>query len=128
MSKPAPEKKPAERKQTDYSTLESVNLSFNRPAKWYMYIVKQALQKRQTVDIRARPLGAAQVVRVAEALKRLGYITYQKYYTITQVNEGRLQRYIVVTVKKTKDFDKLYEQREEERKKMIEEKEKAEKK
>ena len=127
MSKPQ-ETKPAERKQTDFSKLETVTLSFNRPAKWYMYVVKQVLRTRETVDIRARPLGAAQVVRVAEALKRLGYITYQKYYTITQVNEGRLQRYIVVTVKKTKDFDKLYEQREEERKKMIEEKEKAEKK
>ena len=127
-SKPQTQEKPKERTPTDYSKLETINLSFNRPAKWYMYIVKQSLKARETVDIRARPLGAAQVVRVAEALKRLGYITYQKYYTITQVNEGRLQRYIVVTVKKTKDFDKLYAQREEERKKMIEEKEKAEKK
>ena len=127
-SKPPAQEKPKERPPTDYSKLETVNLSFNRPAKWYMYIVKQVLKAKETVDIRARPLGAAQVVRVAEALKRLGYITYQKYYTITQVNEGRLQRSIVVTVKKTKEFDKLYEQRVEERKKMIEEKEKAEKK
>ena len=82
-SKPAPSDKKTERPPTDYTKLETVNLSFNRPAKWYMYIVKQDLQHRDTVDIRARPLGAAQVVRVAEALKRLGYITYQKYYTTT---------------------------------------------
>ncbi len=128
MSKPAPEKKPAERKQTDYSTLESVNLSFNRPAKWYMYVVKQALKSRETVDIKARPLGAAQVVRVAEALKRLGYITYDKYFTNTVVENGRLQRFITVTVRKTKDFQKLYDAREEERKKMLESKEKKEEK
>ncbi len=128
MSKPAPEKKPAERKQTDYSTLESVNLSFNRPAKWYMYVVKQALKSRETVDIKARPLGAAQVVRVAEALKRLGYITYQKYYTTTTLQEGKLQRYIVVTVKKTSNFQKLYDEREAERKKLVESREKKEEK
>ena len=128
MSKPVPEKKPAERKQTDYSTLESVNLSFNRPAKWYMYVVKQALKSRETVDIKARPLGAAQVVRVAEALKRLGYITYDKYFTNTVVENGRLQRFITVTVRKTKDFQKLYDAREEERKKMLESKEKKEEK
>ena len=127
MSKPV-EKKPTEKKQTDYSTLESVNLSFNRPAKWYMYVVKQALKSRETVDIKARPLGAAQVVRVAEALKRLGYITYDKYFTNTVIENGRLQRFITVTVRKTKDFQKLYDAREEERKKMLESKEKKEEK
>ena len=115
-----------ERKQADFTKLEVVNLSFNRPAKWYMYVVKQVLKTRETVDIRARPSGAAQVVRVAEALKRLGYITYVKYQTTTVVNEGRLQRYIVVTVKKTKDFDKLFDEREKERNKMLDEKKKNE--
>ena len=127
MSKPQGDTKP-ERKQTDFSKLETVTLSFNRPAKWYMYVVKQVLRTRETVDIRARPLGAAQVVRVAEALKRLGYITYVKYYTTTVVTEGRLQRYIIVTVKKTKEFQTLYDQREAERKKNMEEQEKKEKK
>ena len=127
-SKPTPSDKKNEKPQTDYTKLETVNLSFNRPAKWYMYIVKQALQSRNTVDIRARPLGAAQVVRVAEALKRLGYITYQKYFTTTVLQEGKLQRYIVVTVKKTDNFQKLYEEREAERKKMVESREKKEEK
>ena len=125
MSTSKPADKP-ERKQADFTKLEVVNLTFNRPAKWYMYVVKQVLKSRETVDIRARPSGAAQVVRVAEALKRLGYITYVKYQTTTVVNEGRLQRYIVVTVKKTKDFDKLFTERENERNKMLEEKKKNE--
>ena len=127
MSKPQTEK-PAEKKQTNFAELDKVNLSFNRPAKWYMYVVKQALKSKEQVDIRARPLGAAQVVRVAEALKRLGYITYVKYMTTTTVTDGRLQRYIVVTVKKTKDFQKLYDEREAERKKNMEEQEKKDKK
>ena len=120
------ETKPAERKPTDFSKLETVTLSFNRPAKWYMYVVKQVLRTRETVDIRARPLGAAQVVRVAEALKRLGYITYEKYFTSTVIDRERLQRFITVKVKKTKDFQKLFDQREAERAKMLESKEKKE--
>ncbi len=87
-----------------------------------MYIVKQVLLHREQCDIKARPNGAAQVVRVAEALKRLGYLTYVKYQTKTVIGDNnRLQRFIIVTVKKTKDFQKLYDKREEERKKIIEE-------
>ena len=123
-----PETKPPERKQADYTKLDTVTLSYNRPAKWYMYIVKQVLKTRDSCDIRARPLGAAQVVRVAEALKRLGYITYEKYFTSTVVEKERLQRFITVKVKKTKDFQKLYDQREAERAKMMEAQEKKEEK
>ena len=123
-----PETKPAERKQADYTKLDTVTLSYNRPAKWYMYVVKQVLKTRDSCDIRARPLGAAQVVRVAEALKRLGYITYEKYFTSTVINKDRLQRFITVKVKKTKDFQKLYDQREAERAKMLESQEKKEEK
>lgn len=106
--------------ETDYSKLDAVNLSFRRPAKWYMYVVKRVLKEKMTVDIRARPSAAAQVVRVAEALKRLGYVSYNKYYTTSTVVNGSLQRFIVVNVKKTDQFDKLYDAREEERKKRLE--------
>ena len=123
-----PETKPPEKKQSDYTKLDTVTLSYNRPAKWYMYIVKQVLKTRDSCDIRARPLAAAQVVRVAEGLKRLGYITYEKYFTTTVVDKDRLQRFIVVKVKKTKDFQKLFDQREEERNKMMEAQKKEEKK
>jgi hypothetical protein len=101
--------------QTDFSKLDAVNLSFRRPAKWYMYVVKKVLKDKNTVDIKARPSAAAQVVRVAEALKRLGYVSYVRYYTTSVVTDGALQRFIVVTVKKTPEFDKLYDAREEER-------------
>ena len=124
MSKP--ETKQPERKQADYTKLDTVTLSYSRPAKWYMYVVKQVLKTRDSCDIRARPLGAAQVVRVAEALKRLGYITYEKYFTSTVVDKERLQRFITVKVKKTKDFQIFYDQREAERSKMLESQEKKE--
>ena len=123
-----PETKAPERKQADYTKLDTVTLSYNRPAKWYMYVVKQVLKTRDSCDIRARPLGAAQVVRVAEALKRLGYITYEKYFTSSVIDNGRLQRFITVKVKKTKDFQKLYDERESERAKLLEAQKKKEEK
>jgi hypothetical protein len=118
-SKTPVDKKQEERKQVDFSTLDTVNLTFRRPAKWYMYVVKQVLKTKEQIDIRARPLAAAQVVRVAEALKRLGYITYVKYQTTTIIHEGKLQRFIVVTVKKTANFDTLFKEREDERAKKL---------
>ena len=107
------------RQEVDYSTLDKVNISFKRPAKWYMYVVKRVLKHKQSVDIRARPSAAAQVVRVCEALKRLGYLSYGNYYTTSSVEEKGLQRFLVVNVKKTKEFDKLYNEREVEREKIV---------
>lgn len=107
------------RQEVDYSTLDKVNISFKRPAKWYMYVVKRVLKTKEKVDIRARPSAAAQVVRVCEALKRLGYVTYNNYYTHSVIDGSVLQRFLVVSVKKTPGFDKLYDEREVERQKTI---------
>ena len=109
-----------ERKQVDFSTLDVINLTYRRPAKWYMYVAKQVLKTKPKIDIRARPMAAAQVVRVAEALRRLGYITYVSYKTTTTLVEGRLQRFLVVSVKKTENFDKLYDEAEAARAKRLE--------
>ena len=62
MSKP--ETKQPERKQADYSKLDTVTLSYSRPAKWYMYVVKQVLKTRDTCDIRTRPLEAAGLPKI----------------------------------------------------------------
>ncbi len=43
------------RQEVDYSTLDTVNVSFRRPAKWYMYVVKRVLALKNAVEVRARP-------------------------------------------------------------------------
>ena len=107
------------KESTDLSKLEHINISFSKPVKWYMYFIKLVLKTRENIDIRARPFGAAKAIRIVEALKRLGYISYEKYYTSTLVNDGKLQRYLIVNVRKTKDFQKLFDEREAERKKIL---------
>ena len=109
-----------ERKKTDLSKLEYINISLKRPVKWYMYIIKLVLKTRESVNIKSRSIGAAQAIRVVEALKKLGYIYYVKYYTTTMIEDGKLERCIIINVKKTKDFQKLFDEREAERKKILE--------
>ena len=109
----------AERQETDYSKLDAVNVSFRRPAKWYMYVVKRVLKEKATTVIRARPSAAAQSVRVAEALKKLGYLEITNYSTTTVVDNRGLDRFLVINVQRTKDFNKLFDAREEERKKFL---------
>lgn len=111
------------RQEVDYATLEKVNISYRRPAKWYMYVIKRVLRTKDIIDALARPSAAAQLVRVIEALIRLGYITILSQGTISQIHDGIVQRFLIVKIKKTANFDKLYDAREEERKKIIESKE-----
>jgi hypothetical protein len=108
-----------ERKETDYAKLDAVNVSFRRPAKWYMYVVKRVLKEKATTVIKARPSAAAQTIRVAEALKRLGYLEITDYSTQTVSDERGLDRFLVINVTRTANFDKLYNAREEERAKML---------
>ena len=105
--------------ETDYSKLEAVNISFRRPAKWYMYVVKRVLKEKPTTVIRARPSAAAQSIRVAEALKRLGYLDITNYSTSTVSDQRGLDRFLTINVSRTQNFNKLYDAREEERKKML---------
>ncbi len=112
------------RPETDYSKLEAVNVSFRRQAKWYMYVVKRVLHEKSSTVIKARPSAAAQAIRVAEALKRLGYLSITDYSTCTVVDNRGLDRFLTINVTRTNEFMKLYDQREEERKKIIETQEK----
>ncbi len=114
------------RQETDYSKLEAVNVSFRRQAKWYMYVTKRVLKEKSSTVIKARPSAAAQAIRVAEALKRLGYLEINNYTTCTVSDSRGLDRLLNVFVTKTNDFDKLYNEREDERKKMLENQEKKE--
>ena len=113
-------KHPETRHEVDYSKLDCVQISFRRPVKWYMYVVKRVLKEHETTVIKARPSAAAQTIRVAEALKKLGYLEITNYSTETVADSRGLDRFLSLNVRRTKDFSKLFDQREEERKKFLE--------
>ena len=93
-----------------------------------MYLAKEFLNSNKKIKIVANTKSANQAVRLAETLKRLGYVTFDDIQTETIVREGGRQTRVVITVHITSDFDKLYKESLEERKKREEERKKKDEK
>ena len=93
-----------------------------------MYLAKEFLNSNKKIKIVANTKSASHAVRLAETLKRLGYVTFDDIQTETLVREGGRQTRIAITVNNTPDFDKLYKDSQEERKKREEERKKKEEK
>ena len=91
-----------------------------------MYLAKEFLNTNKKIKIVANTNSASQAARLAETLKRLGYVDFDDIQTETLVREGRRQTRIAITVHNTPNFDKLYKESNEERKKREEERKKNE--
>ena len=88
--------------------------------------VKEFLNGNKKGKIVANTLSANQATGVAETLKRLGYIEFDDIKTVTNVVDNTRQVQLIITVHATPDFDKLFKESEEERKKREEERKKRE--
>jgi hypothetical protein len=86
-----------------------------------MYILKEMLLNRETVDVVAGTSGAITLLKAVETLTRLHYVTYADIRTETIVVNERRRTRVVVAIKKTSEFKKLYDENEENRKKLQEE-------
>lgn len=64
------------------------------------------------------------ITRVAETLKRLGYVEFDDIKTETVIKNNTRQVTLVITVHNTPDFDRLYKEHEDEVKKRNEERQK----
>ena len=89
-----------------------------------MYQFKEFLKANKKIKIVANTLNANQAARLAETLRRLGYIEFDDIKTETLIRNDSRQVRLVMTVHVTSDFDKLYQEHEAERKKLLDEKEK----
>jgi len=89
-----------------------------------MYHVKESLKDKNELTIISGVEGAFVASIVCENLVRLNYVTYSNISTSTKVVEGKRRINLVVVLKKTKEFQKLYDENEAKRKLIIEEKEK----
>jgi hypothetical protein len=92
-----------------------------------MYLSKEFLLNNDSIDVTAGTGSAISVARSCEALTRLNYVTYTDIRTETNIlNEKRRTR-LVVRLTKTKEFNKLYEENEINRKKKEAEREEQKK-
>ena len=86
--------------------------------------VKEFLNGNKKGKIVANTLSANQATGVAETLKRLGFIEFDDIKTVTNVVDNTRQVQLIITVHTTPDFDRLFKESEEERKKREEERKK----
>lgn len=86
-----------------------------------MFLAKQLLVPNDTLNIIANTNSAGTAAGAAETLRRLGYIDYDDIRTETVIEQGSRRTKFVIAVHKTKDFDRLYKEHEENKKKMEEE-------
>ena len=82
-----------------------------------IYLLKEFLKANKKIKIVANSNCAANATRAAETLKRLGYIEYDDIQTETLVDDGRRKTRMLITIHNTPNFDKLYQENEEARKK-----------
>ena len=91
-----------------------------------MYQAKQSLRAHKKLKIIGTSLNANLASRIAETLKRLGYIEFDDIKTETKIINDSRQVRLIITVHITDDFEKLYKENEEERKKREDERKKRE--
>lgn len=82
-----------------------------------MYLTKEMLLNTDKINIAAGTNSAGIAAVAAETLARLGYITYDYVKTETIIDHEKRRIRFIVAVKKTSNFNKLYKENEENRKK-----------
>ena len=82
-----------------------------------IYFVKELLKStNEDVKLMSSHMGAGIVAKVANALSSMNYVTITNVETDTSVKEGRRKVRLIITVRKTSQFDKLYEENVQKRK------------
>ena len=89
-----------------------------------MYLVKEALLKQEKILITAGTNSSPVATRAAENLVRFGYATFEDIKTLTEVRNDRRIIKLIIVLKKTSDFQKVYDQNVADNKKKEEEREK----
>ena len=90
-------------------------------ARKIMYLAKEMLLSTDKINISATTNSADIAARAAETLARFGYVTYDNIKTETIIERERKRVRFVITIKKTSNFEQLYKENEELRKKKEEE-------
>ena len=106
---------------------EYIVSEYDHPPK-VMYYVKEILVSSEKINIIAFTNSSVVATRAAESLVRFGYVTYENIQTKTEIKNDRRSIRLIITLKKTSNFEKLYKENEKERKEKQAEKEKEEKK
>ena len=102
---------------------KELRINQQEDSKRSMYLAKELLLNEDTIDIVSGTSGAPIATRTAETLVRLGYVKYSAIKTETNiVNDNRRTR-LVLSLTKTANFKKLYDENAQKREELIKERE-----
>ena len=93
-------------------------------ARKVMHLVKEHLLQNETVNLVSGTMTSPIASKAAESLVRFGYVTIENIRTLTEVKNERRNIKLIITLKKTSDFKKIYDENKEEIKKREQEREK----
>jgi len=107
-----------EKKDEKVETNEKVlRITKSETAKRAMYLIKVFLLNNDYVDINTGPIESPAAVRASESLVRLGYCVFEKVKTDTTLLNNRRRTKLIIRLRKTENFQALYDENEEIRKK-----------
>ena len=92
-----------------------------------MHLAKDLLLSQERLNLIAGTNSSPIATKAAENLVRFGYVTYENIQTLTEVKNDRKFIKLIITIKKTSDFKKIYDANKEEVKKKQEERQAKEK-
>ncbi len=99
------------------SDIKDLRVAHYDSAPKIMYLAKEMLLSSEKINISSTTNSAGIGARAAETLVRLGYVTYENIRTDTIIENDRKKTRFIITIKKTPQFEKLYKENEEIRKK-----------
>ena len=82
-----------------------------------MHLAKDLLLSQERLNLIAGTNSSPTATKAAENLVRFGYVTYENIQTLTEVKNDRRFIKLIITIKKTSDFKKIYDANKEEVKK-----------
>jgi|688.fasta_scaffold761530_2 hypothetical protein len=95
----------------------TVRVSSRRIYTLYVYEVKEKLKTSSQVELHGLGEAITNTVRAAEMLCSLGYATMEKFITLTvtentdsDTDRSARKSKVVISLKKTSEFDRLYEE------------------
>jgi hypothetical protein len=92
--------------------IKELRVGREESTKRIMYLAKEFLLNNESVDVVAGTSAAETASRSCEALARLNYVTYSDIRTETNIVNGRRRTRLVIRIKKTSQFAKLYQENE----------------
>ena len=102
--------------------IKEIRVDYHDYYKKVMYMAREMLIGTERLNIIAGTNSSGIASKAAETLARVGYVTYENIRTETIIENNKRKTQFIITIKKTKDFLKLYKENEEKKKTMEAEK------